>query len=366
MTAGPSLHAALRMALQRGLTFAAFRAPGAPVVLWAQQAPTTAPLERWEDAGDAFVLLPFLADRRTVRAVRPDVRLSWEGLEVDLQGLSVCVGSEVGGAPAIAITGREAFEEQVRAAKQAIAAGELEKVVLSRVMPMPLQRAQLADLFETATRHDERAMVALVHTPEQGTWLGASPERLLRAEDGWVWVDALAGTRADALAEVDAWGAKEREEQAYVTRHVRSVLEQCGVREVREDGPHVVRAGPVSHLRTVLSGRSTGAALSDLVFALHPTPAVCGTPTEAARAFIRQVEEHPRDLYTGAWGPWRPGGATELFVNIRCLRMAQDQASLFVGAGITAGSDPASEWEETARKADTWAAPISALQRSAV
>jgi isochorismate synthase len=99
-----------------------------------------------------------------------------------------------------------------------------------------------------------------------------------------------------------------------------------------------------------------------VVLALHPTPAVCGVPTDRARAFIQRHEAHARDLYCGFWGPWNPDGRTELFVNIRCLRATEHGALLYIGAGITKDSDPQLEWEETERKATTWTAPIKALK----
>ena len=72
-------------------------------------------------------------------------------------------------------------------------------------------------------------------------------------------------------------------------------------------------------------------------------------------------EAHERGCYTGFWGPWNPDGRTELYVNIRCLRHMDGKAVIFTGAGITAGSDPQKEWEETEQKAQTWLRPIAAL-----
>ena len=145
---------------------------------------------------------------------------------------------------------------------------------------------------------------------------------------------------------------------------INSVLEtfsRCGARNVVSFPPETIGAGEVVHLRSRIEADLGDGALSDVVLALHPTPAVCGTPREAAREFIRDHEAHDRGCYAGFWGPWYPDGRTELYVNIRCLRHAGDRGVIFTGAGITSGSDPQKEWEETEQKAQTWLRPISAL-----
>ena len=76
---------------------------------------------------------------------------------------------------------------------------------------------------------------------------------------------------------------------------------------------------------------------------------------------IGRLEPSPRSLYAGYWGAWRWYGRTELMVNIRCLRIQKELAVLHVGGGITAESDPDSEWEETEQKARTWQVPIGSL-----
>ncbi|MGB0949784.1 MAG: chorismate-binding protein, partial [Marinirhabdus sp.] len=92
-----------------------------------------------------------------------------------------------------------------------------------------------------------------------------------------------------------------------------------------------------------------GKNVQQLIFALHPTPAVCGTPTGAAKNFIAANENYQREFYTGYLGLI---GATRsaLFVNIRCMKIAGGTASVYAGGGITAQSDPEREWRETQHK----------------
>ncbi len=86
---------------------------------------------------------------------------------------------------------------------------------------------------------------------------------------------------------------------------------------------------------------------------MHPTPAVAGQPKEEAICYIKQLEPHDRDYYTGFLGPIRPHGETDLFVNLRCMKICPEYISLYVGGGITLESDPAEEWNETQLKAQS-------------
>ena len=97
--------------------------------------------------------------------------------------------------------------------------------------------------------------------------------------------------------------------------------------------------------------------LKKLVEVLHPTAAICGLPTQIARDFILENEGYEREYYTGYLGEWIPNqdGSSEaaLYVNLRCMKIegsALDAASVYVGGGITAQSDPHDEWEETVEK----------------
>ena len=86
---------------------------------------------------------------------------------------------------------------------------------------------------------------------------------------------------------------------------------------------------------------------------MHPTPAVAGQPKEDAIRFIKQLEPHDRDYYTGYLGPFQHQGDTDLFVNLRCMKITPAYISLYVGGGITLESDPAEEWNETRLKAQS-------------
>lgn len=365
MSADPSLHDALARSLKKGLTFAAFRRPGAPITLWAQRQPEVETVDGsllWE-VNDVFLVAPFLMDNERIAMIRSDVDLSFGEWGPDISALFECRGEDFERPVPVADTPKNDFIGAVETARSRINSGAIEKVVLSRTRTVLLAREELSGLFLQACRERPHAFVVLMHTPDHGTWLGASPERLILAEEDHLRVDALAGTMASDSAPADpgAWGNKERNEQQLVINSVLDTFSRCGTRNTVAFPPEAVGAGEVVHLRSRIEADLGEGTLSDIVLALHPTPAVCGTPREAAREFILRHETHERGCYTGFWGPWNPDGRTELYVNIRCLRHTDGKALIYTGAGITAGSDPQKEWEETEQKAQTWLRPIAAL-----
>ncbi|MBK9275900.1 MAG: chorismate-binding protein [Flavobacteriales bacterium] len=370
MSTTSPLHQALSLCLERRFTFAAFRVPNGPVTLWAQRNPELEPVDAayLGRLNEVFLVAPFTYDPQVTYFVRNDVELTFGELPVSLDPLHSCVGTPGTGRPMPHDADRSAFEDLVRSAKASIAAGSLDKVVVSRTVTMPLERAHLATLFEDALDRMPHAFVALLNTAEHGTWLGASPERLLTAEDELVGLDALAGTRprSDAPANAEDWSPKERREQALVTREIVGRLIELGLPRIALRGPHPVEAGGVSHLRTEVEADLGNRSLDEVLVAVHPTPAVCGTPRQAANAFIAAHDGPERGLYTGFWGPWNADGRTEVFVNIRCLEAFDEAVALHVGAGVTDGSEPEAEWRETEAKAAAWTAAIRSLHTARV
>jgi isochorismate synthase len=110
----------------------------------------------------------------------------------------------------------------------------------------------------------------------------------------------------------------------------------------------------VWHLGTMITGElsdsGTDASALRLAAALHPTPAVCGTPTEAARGLAEKLEPFARDYYAGAVGWVDAAGDGEWAVSIRCAEVDGRTMRLYAGGGIVAASDPAAELAETSAK----------------
>ena len=192
-------------------------------------------------------------------------------------------------------------------------------------------------------------------------FVGASPELLVSRYGDTVTSHPLAGTIAhsgDADADRRASerllaSAKDREEHGLVVSFVADVLRPfCDSLDV-PDAPSIVAMRNVAHLGTLVRGRlrddPAPSALS-LALALHPTPAVAGTPTHDAVAYLKSVEGFDRGRYAGAVG-WVDGRGDGAFVvGIRCAEIAGRLARLFAGVGVVEGSDPDDELAETQLK----------------
>jgi len=255
------------------------------------------------------------------------------------------------------VTERETYMEQVEVIKASIAKGAFQKAVLSRIRVVDGDHVHIVPrLFQTLCRKHPNAFVYLFKNDEH-FWMGASPEPLLRLSDGHISTVSLAGTRpyAEKHLDLNKWTAKEVLEQEYVTRYIHDVLREFNVKDYRVSSPYVKKAGNLLHLRTdfTLGLEKITQRLWEFVDAMHPTPAVAGQPKEDAITFIKQLEPHDRDYYTGFMGPVNRESGTDLFVNLRCMKITPSYISLYVGGGITLESDPEEEWDETRWKAES-------------
>jgi menaquinone-specific isochorismate synthase len=252
------------------------------------------------------------------------------------------------------------YRSAVAAALGRIEAGEFEKIVLARALEViagaplhPLRmlnglRQRFPDCFAFSVANGRGE-----------SFIGASPERIVRVSQGWLETDALAGTARRGLgaAEDAALGAallrseKDRREQRLVLDSIRRRLAPLGVTLEHPEQPTLLRLANVQHLHTPIRARlPEGIRLLDALGQLHPTPAVGGSPREAALAAIPALEGFPRGLYAGALGWINARGGGEFFVGIRSALVQDHTARVYAGAGIVAGSDPEREYAETELK----------------
>jgi isochorismate synthase len=263
------------------------------------------------------------------------------------------------------------FEETVSRAIRQMERGTLRKVVLSRTKTIRFEeQPDIPTLFNRLCQAYPNAFVSAVYLPDRNqVWIGATPERLVSVDaDGIFRTVALAGTQSAFDSEgrqkrtADApWTQKEIEEQALVSRYIIGCFKKIRVREYLEEGPRTVIAGNLMHLRSDYSVNTQAVNFPQLgtvmLRLLHPTSAVCGMPRETAQTFILQNEAHQRELYSGFLGPVnitrQKGPETDLFVNLRCMKLEGQEGTLYAGAGLTEDSSPAKEWRETELKCDT-------------
>ncbi|MDP2963569.1 MAG: isochorismate synthase [Sulfurimicrobium sp.] len=239
-----------------------------------------------------------------------------------------------------------------------IRSGKLDKVVLSRRVSF---RAKLdfdparvmADLEQ---QHPSCALFA-TDTADGGVFLGASPETLVRLQNGDVYCDALAGTawgegRATFAADQKLLAdVKNGREHRLVVQAIAEVLRPVCARLEVPDAPQIRRLGRLRHLWSSLHGRvKSGISLLDLLQRVHPTPAVGGYPRKAALDWLSQQGEQREAWYTGAIGWLDCAGNGEFAVALRCAHLQGQVAHLYAGAGIVAGSEPQRELAETEAK----------------
>lgn len=243
---------------------------------------------------------------------------------------------------------------------KAIENGIIEKVVLSRKEEVSINENNYEIYFKRFLKKYPTAFVYWFYHPKVGMWMGATPEQLIKIENNKVQTVALAGTMVDSVSDLNdvVWGEKEMNEQKIVTSFIIDAL-QPFTENLQKTEPYTFKAGSLIHIKTdiqaELSNRYNGFAV---VEALHPTPALCGFPKKAALDFIVENEGYDREYYGGYLGEWKFNNLdysnnSNLFVNLRCMKIEKSKAYLFLGGGVNKDSDPESEYYETVNKSKT-------------
>ena len=255
---------------------------------------------------------------------------------------------------------RPDWMQQVRAAVQAIRDEEVRKVVLARAVDLHFDH----DLMPWALLHrlqqETPQCTAFGWQPERSgpAFIGATPERLFRMRGATLHTEAIAGTRPrgatpadDAMLRHELLNSgKDLREHAFVQDAIADALAPLSTEIDAPDAPSGLALQRKRHLRSEIKAtlRPSTSPL-DVLNALHPTPAVGGTPTRTARAFIREHESFDRGWYAGPVG-WMTEDAAEMLVAIRSALVDRATLTLYSGAGVVEGSNPASEWDEIENK----------------
>ncbi|MGW2183879.1 isochorismate synthase [Streptomyces sp. NPDC001732] len=265
----------------------------------------------------------------------------------------------------------EQYAASVAAAVERMWKGEFSKVVLARTLRIDASRPfDVAAMLQRLARRDPSGYTFALPTGPDRTLLGASPELLVSRHGSRVVANPLAGSvpRSDDLAEdvrraaTLLESAKDLHEHAVVVNAVEENLARYCTGLTVPALPTLVRTATMWHLSTTVTGRlrSTDTAALELACALHPTPAVCGTPTDTARRVIRESEGFDRGFFTGMVGWGDADGDGEWVVTIRCAEAEPTSLRLYAGAGVVAASDPEAETAETAAKFRTFLGAVGA------
>lgn len=254
---------------------------------------------------------------------------------------------------------KERFEGLIQKAIDTIEKGSFNKVVLSRREILEVPNFDLVAVFIRLIQCFPTVFCYCWYHPKIGLWMGATPERLLKASRKKFCTMALAGTQNFNGTTDVVWEPKEIKEQQFVTDFILENLKGL-TSEVAISSPYTVQAGNVLHIKTDIEGIiNKTSKLNQVVSVLHPTPAVCGLPKQAAKEFILDNEGYDREYYTGFLGELNKKGFTDkkqksdLYVNLRCLQIKDKRAHLYMGCGVTKESIPEKEWNESVNKSMT-------------
>ncbi len=239
------------------------------------------------------------------------------------------------------------WTESVRRLVTRLRTGVASKVVMSRDM-----------VVSAASPIDERYLLRRLRELYPTTWgyavgglVGATPEMLASMEHGVLTSRVLAGTTtaedADLLSDM-----KERTEHLLAVESVARALAPIAETLEVPDTPSLLRLPNVTHLATDIRAVLGDSNVLDVVAALHPTAAVCGTPTPLAFDLLIAFEETRRGRYSGPVG-WIDGaGDGEFGIALRCGQIDEGGTSIrvFAGGGIMPDSVPEAELAETRAK----------------
>lgn len=251
---------------------------------------------------------------------------------------------------------RSGYCAAVRKAQRQMAAGRVEKVILSVPMEMPWEGSALA-IYERLTAGGPPGLRFLLDSGDgRGALVGISPEPLVKLWGGHVTMRVLAGTRKNVPgAEAELTGSvKDREEHRVAVQQARrDLLTVCRPESVTVTAFMEVERHPgLVHLASSLEGRlAEVAGPGDLVRACFPAGTVGGIPRREAMNLIDALEPLPRGWYAGALGTVLPGGNLDLWLTIRSVLLRDRTVQIRTGAGLVRASDPEAEWQECMNKA---------------
>jgi len=341
----------------RQLPFVIYRKPDTnKVTAFLQSTDTLYLTKKYIESG--FVFAPFDVTKETILIPSNDSICVTATVQKQNKSVNEAIFSNQDLSDKILVA-KEAHEGLVKKGLTAIQSKKFKKVVLSRKERVTgLSRINGLEMLDKLLHSYPQAFVYYWCHPKVGSWLGATPETLLKVEDTTLITMALAGTQPFKEKEKVIWGEKELEEQQMVTQYIVKELANIS-NTVDFSDTYTHRAGSLLHLKTDIKVdlSTSKKTVNDILDILHPTPAVCGLPKKEAKDFILKHEGYDRKFYTGFLGEIGvlkdQKTISNLFVNLRCMELLENKVDLYVGGGVTKDSIAKNEWEETVNKTKT-------------
>src|SRR6266446_3885267 len=334
----------------------------------------------WEGFPDGLLVLPHLllsySDGRATLTVNKIVQPSAE-IEQDAEEIATTVMCLRAAVEEVSLQPRREttrisciqdlpsasqWMEQVANTVKMIQQGVYEKVVLARSVRVttttPTETFDVSTILDRLRQSSPGASIFAIQRGER-YFVGATPERLMRAQDGQIQTMALAGSAPRGATEEEdrrigrelLQSEKNNDEHAIVVTMMREALANLCSRIWTADAPQLLRLKNIQHLETPIVGElMPGRCLLEAIDNLHPTPAVGGFPRHAALEAIRAAERMDRGWYAGPIGWIDANRNGEFAVALRSALVYGNEATLFAGCGIVADSDPQSEYAESCLK----------------
>ncbi len=248
------------------------------------------------------------------------------------------------------------WKNQVDEALLKISQGLMSKVVLSREVFVELNKKPILPSILSQLSKRYPKCYTFAYKKGESVFIGASPEKLAKISNGWIEVDALAGSAPRGKTEGEdlemenflLHSEKNLFEQRAVVNFIHNLLNKISDEIIFGDKPIIRKLPNIQHLWTVMHAKlKKDVKLFDILMKLHPTPAICGDPWKIAKDFILQKEPHDRGLYSGNIGWFNFKGSGEFAVAIRSALIKANNLYAYAGCGIVEGSEAETEFEES-------------------
>ena len=258
---------------------------------------------------------------------------------------------------------KKQWTKQVNDALGRIQRGKMEKAVLAKKTSLVFEgRVNPYHLLTVLMKETSQCFPFIFQLNDLEIFLGASPERLYKRERKKILTEAIAGTRPrsgqkkrdESLSRQLANSEKDLREHDLVVQMIWKQLKMLCRRVNAADEPSLLHLKGGHHLISRFKGElKPGIGDAKILSALHPTPAIAGSPTKPALDYIRKTETFRRGWYAAPFG-YVGSEATEFIVAIRSGLLTNNELHLFAGAGIVRGSSPDDEWKEIEYKLSTF------------
>ena len=247
-------------------------------------------------------------------------------------------------------TSKEDFYDMIDDSKNLIDNTELEKIVISRkkACDFDFNYKEQFNFINRSENQFPECTTFLYDFKDGGIFFGITPETLFKTNNNQFYSEALAGTYEPS---VDKASSKEIREHDFVVSYLKKEISNFSYDENIQTEPHLINLGKMKHLKTEIKSKLKEEVNPfEIIYKLHPTPAVAGYPKNIAINNINKLEDHDRGWYSGPIGWISTQYNSEFKVAIRSGFAKEGQVDIFAGCGITEDSQNDVEYNESEMK----------------